>query len=220
MNRPTHSAGSARLTALAILAASLAAALGLWLSQRMFMPAAGSAPPSGLEGTLAYPQPRPVPSFSLDGPEGSSIGPERLAGRWNLVFLGFTHCPDICPATLALVGQAVKPFAGEAPARQPQVLFVSVDPERDTADLAADYARHFDPQFLAATADHDRLQPFTRSLGMVYMQRPLEGGGYTVDHSSSLAVIDPEGRLVAVMRPPLDPQKIAGDLRRLMQAGA
>ena len=220
MNMHRLSTGSARLTVLAILAAALAAGVGLWLSQRVFAPAGESPRIEGLQGTLVYPQPRPIPPFSLDGPEGSRIGPDTLAGRWNLVFVGFTHCPDICPTTLSLLGQAVKPFESALPAEQPQVLFVSVDPERDTPEIAAEYARFFGPDFLAGTADHERLLPFTRSLGMVYMQSPLEGGDYTVDHSSSLAVINPQGQLVAVMRPPLDPQKIAADLRLLMQAGA
>ena len=220
MTNPTSIAGSARLTVLAILAASLAAGLGLWLSQHTFAPKAESPRIEGLQGTLLYPQPRPVPSFSLDGPAGTKVGPEQLAGRWNLVFVGFTHCPDICPTTLNLLSQALKPFAGQPVAEQPQVLFVSVDPERDTPDIAAEYAHFFGPDFLVATADHDRLQPFTRSLGMIYMQTPVEGGDYTVDHSSSLAIINPDGLLVAVMRPPLDPQRISADLRRLMQAKA
>lgn len=218
MTRPTLIAGSAKLTALAILAASLAAGLGLWLSQQSFSPTPDAPRIEGLQGTLLYPQPRPIPAFALDGPAGAQLGPEQLAGRWNVVFVGFTHCPDICPTTLNLLAQALKPFADEPPAGRPQVLFVSVDPERDSADVAAEYAQFFDPGFLAATADHARLLPFTRSLGMVYMQTPIEGGGYTVDHSSSLAVIDPAGQLVAVIRPPLVPQHIAADLRRLMRS--
>jgi protein SCO1/2 len=218
MNAHARSSGSARLTALAILATALAAGLGLWLSQRLFAPSAAEPPVPGLQGTLVYPQPRPLPAFSLDGPKGSQIGPEQLAGRWNLVFVGFTHCPDICPTTLGQLAQALATFAELAPAERPQALFVSVDPERDSPERAAEYAHFFDPGFLVGTAEHARLQPFTRSLGMVYMQIPLDGGDYTVDHSSSLAVIDPKGRLVALMRPPLAPQRIAADLRRLMQA--
>ncbi|MCK7594669.1 SCO family protein [Pseudomarimonas salicorniae] len=220
MNNRTRTGGSAKLSFLAILAAALAAGLGLWLSQRTLAPDAATPRIEGLQGTLVYPQPRPVPAFALDGPDGAKVGSEQLAGRWNIVFVGFTHCPDICPTTLSTLGQATKPFADRAPAERPQVLFVSVDPERDSPETAAEYARFFGNDFLAATADHERLLPFTRSLGMVYMQTPVEGGDYTVDHSSSLAVIDPEGRLVAVMRPPLDPQKIAADLALLMQAGA
>lgn len=218
MNAYARSTGSARLTALAILATALAAGLGLWLSQRLWLPSGAAPPLQGLQGTLVYPQPRPIPAFSLDGPAGTVIGPEQLAGRWNLVFVGFTHCPDICPTTLSQLAQAIATFADVPIAERPQALFVSVDPERDSPDRAAEYAHFFDPAFLVGTAEHARLQPFTRSLGMVYMQSPLEGGDYTIDHSSSLAVIDPQGRLVALMRPPLEPQRIAADLRRLMQA--
>lgn len=209
-----------RLPVLAILAAALAAGVGLWASQHVFAPPGQAPRVQGLEGTLVYPQAREVPAFSLDGPNGERIGPDRLAGRWNLVFVGFTHCPDICPTTLSLLAEALGEFPDDTPAQRPQVLFVSVDPDRDSPEKAAEYAHFFSPEILAGTAEHARLEPFTRSLGMVYMKAPVEGGDYTVDHSSSLAVINPEGRLVAVMRPPLAPARIAADLRRLMQAGA
>ncbi|GIX36544.1 MAG: SCO family protein [Lysobacteraceae bacterium] len=213
----TRSRGSARLTVLGILVTALAAGFGFWLSQRITTPGPAGTPADGLQATLVYPQPRPLPPFRLDGLEGS-IGPEALAGRWTLVFIGFTHCPDVCPTTLALLARVLASFDDAPAERRPQVLFVSVDPERDSPQRTAEYAHYFSPAILAATADHARLAPFTRSLGMVYMQTSLEGGGYTVDHSASLAVIDPQGRLTGLIRPPLDPDRIAADLRRLMGA--
>jgi protein SCO1/2 len=96
-----------------------------------------------------------------------------------------------------------------------QLLFVSVDPARDSLELLAKYTAFFSPSIIAATASEDRLQPFTRQLGIVYMQSPLADGNYTVDHSAQLVLIDPDGRMAGMFRPPLDARKIVADLRLL-----
>jgi protein SCO1/2 len=202
---------SARLPVFAVLLVALAAGLGLWAGQRWT--AARAAPV--LAATSLYPQPRPLPAFTLDGGDGKAVDAAALQGRWTLVFLGFTHCPDICPTTLAELGAAQKQLADLPEAQRPRLLFVSADPERDTPQATADYARHFSADALGATADHARLEPFARSLGMVYMKSELENGDYTVDHSSRIALLDPQARLAGQIAPPLDVSKIAADLRAL-----
>ena len=204
--------GRIATSTLVILATAVALGAGLWAGQRMF---GGASALPELKGALAYPTPRELPPVSLQQSDGTELTLEELSGRWTLVFFGFTHCPDICPTTLAQLAQAKRQLTDLPEDEQPQVLFVSVDPERDSPERAGTYATHFDPGFLAATADHAVLEPFARGMGMVYMQSPLEGGGYTVDHSSSIAVLDPEARLVALMRPPFDAAVIASDLRAL-----
>jgi protein SCO1 len=205
---------SAGLPLAAILLVALAAGLGLWAGQRWF----ATPPRAPLTATLLYPQPRDLPPFRLDGGDGTPIDATSLGGRWTLVFLGFTHCPDICPTTLADLGRAQKALQDLAPEIRPQVLFVSADPERDTPQKTAEYARFFSPGALGATADHARLEPFARSLGMVYMKSELENGDYTVDHSSRIALLDPQARLAGQIAPPLDVAKIAADLRILATA--
>jgi protein SCO1 len=200
---------SASLPIYLVLAVATALGLGLMAGQRWF--AAPTAPT--LQNGLAYPQPRPLPAFTLDGADGQPVDADTLRGRWTLLFIGFTHCPDVCPTTLAQLAAAERQLTRPERAR---ILFVSVDPERDSAARTAEYARHFSPTALAATADHARLQAFTRPLGMVYMQSPLGDDGYTVDHSASVAVIDPSLRLVAQLRPPLDAALVAADLELLM----
>jgi protein SCO1/2 len=202
---------SARLPFGAVLLVALAAGLGLWAGQRWFAP----TPAPQLAATSLYPQPRPLPAFRLDGAAGAPVDATALQGRWTLVFLGFTHCPDICPTTLAELGAVQKALADLPEAQRPRILFVSADPERDTPQLTADYARHFSADALGATADHARLEPFARSLGMVYMKSELENGEYTVDHSSRIALLDPQARLAGQIAPPLDVAKIAADLRQL-----
>ena len=210
MNAPS-APRSAKLPVVAVLLVALAAGLGLWAGQRWFAP----RPAPVLAATSLYPQPRPLPAFSLDGGDGAPVDAATLQGRWTLVFLGFTHCPDVCPTTLAELGAAQKQLADLPEAQRPRLLFVSADPERDTPQATAQYARHFSPDALGATADHARLEPFARSLGMVYMKSELAGGDYTVDHSSRIALLDPQARLAGQIAPPLDVAKIAADLRAL-----
>lgn len=204
---------SAGLPLAAILLVALAAGFGLWAGQRWFAPAA--VVPKRLANTILYPQPKLLPAFRLDGSEGKSLDAAALRGRWTLLFLGFTRCPDICPTTLALLADAEKSWSDLPEARRPRILFVSADPERDTPQKTAEYARYFSPTALGATADHTRLEPFLSSLGMVYMKIPTQGDEYTIDHSNSIAVLDPDVRLVGLIRPPLDSTRIAADLRAL-----
>ncbi len=205
-------AGSAKLRLIGILAAALAAGLGLWLGTR-FAQSPMAQSPQVLQNALLFPAPRALPGFALDGADGSRVDAAALQGRWSLVFVGFTHCPDICPTTLATLGELRRAL----PELQPplQVVFVSVDPERDSADRATEYAHYFVPDSIGTTADHPRLERFTRSLGMVYMSSPLADGDYTVDHSASIAILDPQARQVGIFRPPFDVAAMAADLRQL-----
>lgn len=197
----------------AILVVALAAGLGLWAGQRWF--AAPSTQPVAMASGVLFPQPRALPAFSLDGGDGEKIDAAALLGHWTLVFLGFTHCPDVCPTTLAQLAAAERQWATLPEAKRPRILFVSADPQRDSAKLTSDYARHFSPTAIGATADAARLDPFVRSLGMVYMKADLGNGEYTIDHSPTIALLDDQARFAGFIRPPLDPAKIAADLRTL-----
>jgi protein SCO1/2 len=208
-----------RTLMLLIVAAAVAVSAGMWVGQRSFLaPSGGSA--VAVEAALLYPAPREVPAFVLERAGGGTFSEANLRGHWTLGFFGFTHCPDICPTTLALMKQVEDMLAAPPLAPPLQLLFVSVDPARDDPATLGQYAAYFSPNIIAATAPEERLQPMTRSLGIVYMQSPLDGGGYTIDHSAQVVVIDPKGRLVGMFRPPLDPQRMAADLRRLAEAGA
>lgn len=210
MNTSTSS-GSGKLPVIGVLIAALAAGVGLYGGQRFFAPAALPQ----MQNSLLYPQFKQIPEFRLTADDGRAFTQADLLGRWSLVFIGFTHCPDICPTTLADLAKARQAMGDLPEVERPQIVFVSVDPERDSPKLAGDYARYFDESARGVTGEHDALQPFTRSLGMVYMQSPQEGGGYAVDHSASVAIVNPEGLQVGLVRPPLDSAKIATDLRAL-----
>ena len=210
---------------LSILAVLLAAGLGLWASQRMFgptAPATAQALPATRTATV-LPQPRAVPAFELQQSDGTPLTADELKGHWTVVFLGFTHCPDICPTTLAQLSAAQKQWASILEARRPRVLFVSADPERDSPELVGQYAHAFHPDTLAATASLDKLEPFARSLSLVFMKVAGSSGepmDYSIDHSAALVLLDPQARFGGVIQPPLDVQAIAADLALLTEASA
>ncbi|MFC7301581.1 SCO family protein [Cognatiluteimonas weifangensis] len=203
-------------TTVLILVAALAAALGLWAAQHW-----GPAPAAGpqLQAVRLFQQPRELPAYSLQQSDATQLVPGELKGHWTVVFLGFTHCPDVCPTTLAQLAQAQKQWAALPDATRPRVLFVSVDPERDTPDRIGEYAHAFHKDTLAATADIPALEGFARALSLVFMKAPAAAGApadqYSVDHSAALAVLDPQARMAGVIQPPLDPQAIAADLLAL-----
>lgn len=210
-------------TTVYVLVAALAAALGLLAAQFHFgKPATARWPQT--QAVRLFDPPRELPAFSLRQSDGTRLVPGELKGHWTLVFLGFTHCPDICPTTLAQMAQAQKQWATIPESTRPRVLFVSVDPERDTPDRIGEYAHAFHRDTLAATADLPALENFARSLSMVFAKvAPVEGAPadqYSVDHSATMAVLDPQGRMSGILQPPLDAKAIAADLAALTRATA
>lgn len=207
---------------LIVLVVALAAGLGLVASQHWFGRDAAAAGPE-LQAVRLFPQPRELPGFSLQQSDGTQLVPGELHGHWTLVFLGFTYCPDVCPTTLAGLARAQRQWEALPEARRPRVLFVSVDPERDSPDRIGEYAAAFHRDTLAATADIPALEAFARSLSLVFMKVPGPEGApddhYSIDHSAALAVLDPDGRMAGVVQPPLDPEAIAADLAALTGAG-
>ena len=208
-------------TTLYILIAALAAGLGLWAGQAVLDRKAPVAQPE-TQAVRLLPEPRALPAYSLQQSDRTQLVPGELKGHWTVVFLGFTHCPDVCPTTLAELAQAQKQWADLPDPVRPRVLFVSVDPERDTPDRIGEYAHAFHRDTLAATADIPALEAFARSLSLVFMKVPPPQGApanqYSVDHSAALAVLDPQGRMAGVIQPPLDPRGIAADLLLLTRA--
>lgn len=203
-------------TTLLVIAAALAAGLGLLAARHVFAPAASTAPPMK---TVHLIEPREIPAFTLRQSDGTPLVPGELKGHWTLVFLGFTHCPDVCPTTLAEMAKAQKQWEAMPESTRPRLLFVSVDPDRDTPDRVGEYAHAFHRDTLAATADVPTLERFARSIGLVFEKTPPAAGApadaYAVDHSATMVVLDPEGRMAGLVQPPLQPAAIAADLTTL-----
>jgi protein SCO1/2 len=133
-----------------------------------------------------------------------------------VLFFGFTHCPDVCPTTLADIAQAVKTLGKDAD--RVQVLMVSVDPERDTSDSLANYVTAFDPRFLALRGDLAATRKVAAEF-KIFFEKAKSGDSYTVNHSAQSYVIDPQGRLRLLVRPDRVGQDLAPDLKTLLAGG-
>lgn len=205
-------------TTLVILVIALAGGAGLLAAKHYFDSDSAGAQPA-TQVVKLFPQPRQIPAFSLQQSDGTQLVPGELNGHWTLVFIGFTFCPDVCPTTLAQLSQAQKQWEAFPDATRPRVLFVSVDPERDTPDRIGEYAHAFHRDTLAATGDIPSLETFARSLSLVFAKVPLGDGPnqYTIDHSAALAVLDPQGRMAGVLPGSAleQPAAIAADFAKL-----
>jgi protein SCO1/2 len=198
-----------------IVIAALATAAGLWAGGRWSGLRTASLPE--MASVVLYPAPRALPEFQLVRSDGNALTHSDWIGRWNIAFFGYTHCPDVCPTTLASFKQVWKLLDTDVRARL-RFDFISVDPARDTPELLAGYVAFFDPEFVAATGSDAELTRITRALGLVYARGEPKDGVYEVDHSASAVLIDPRGNQVGLLRPPFDAAKIASDLTALVRS--
>jgi protein SCO1/2 len=140
---------------------------------------------------------------------------EDFRGKAVVLFFGFTHCPDVCPTTLVDVSNALKTLGADA--GRVQVLFVTVDPERDTPDALAKYVTAFDPRFLGLRGDAAATQRAAKEF-KIYYEKRKSGDSYSVDHSGQSYVLDPQGRLRLLVRPDRIVEDLPADLRTLLSA--
>jgi protein SCO1/2 len=154
--------------------------------------------------------------LALTGHDGKPRTLADFRGKVVLLFFGFTHCPDICPTTLADVASVLKKLGPDA--ARVQVLFVSVDPERDTPEVLAKYVPAFDPGFLGLVGDAAATQRAAKEFKIFYEKRPGSApGAYTVDHSGQSYVLDAQGRLRLFVRHDRIAQDLGEDLRALLK---
>jgi protein SCO1/2 len=184
--------------------AAIAAAGGIWLAKTL------GRPPALVSGTLLE-RARPIAPFALRDEHDRPFANDRLTGAPSLLFFGFTNCPDLCPTTLATLADVLraKPWPGL------RVVFVTVDPERDSAPVLERYLNAFGPGFTGVTGPTSALDPLAHSLAAAYERVPLPDGGYMMDHSAAVYVIDPQGRFVAVFTPPFSTKQMTLDLESL-----
>jgi protein SCO1 len=167
------------------------------------------------EYATLWPQPRPLPEFELVDHAGQRFSRESLRGGWNLVFFGFTHCPDICPTTLqqlSLAQQKIVQSGSEAP----RIVLVSVDPERDAADVMAAYVRHFAGDIRGVSGELAELRKLTGSAGVFFQKSMRDDGSYSVDHSAVVLVVDKDAAIRASFSGPHDADKFVHDVPILM----
>lgn len=161
----------------------------------------GARPPRPLAQAIPagiLPVAKRVPAFTLTDHQGRRLTQRALMNRWSLLFFGYTSCPDVCPGTIVKASAAIEALDARAGGTGTplSILFVSVDPERDTPEVLAGYVRHFGPSLIAATASHNELGALTDALGAGYRAGQRKDDFYAVSHTADLFLIAPDGRVV------------------------
>ena len=165
-----------------------------------------------------YSTPKPLSEFKLQQASGAAFGREQLKGKWSLIVLGYTHCPDVCPFTLQNLAAVEEELSLRvSPARKPQVVFIGVDPDRDHK-IIGEYVKYFSDDFVGATGDWSEVSKAVETLGgfVRYEGKDKDPEGYKVFHSANVIIVDPQGQLVGSVNPPLQPAEAADFIAALI----
>lgn len=164
--------------------------------------------PPDINGLL-WPNPKTLGPFSMVNQDNEQFGQKELDGRWTFLFFGYTHCPDVCPITLSVMNRVYEMLEKNNKAENVQMVFVSVDPQRDTPEKMAAYIDYFNSEFVGLTGSEEQLQSLTRQMGIVYAHAEESAPGvYLVDHTASIFLVSPKKRWVGIFSSPHDSQDI------------
>ncbi len=179
------------------------------------------------EHALYYQQAREIKPFELTDHHNQAFTKDNLSNKWSWIFFGYTSCPDVCPTTLQELNFVYDEL--KAVSENTQVLLVSVDPKRDTPEKLAQYIAYFNKEFIALTGNHGVLFPFARNVGLMYaINEPVgedaDKNNYLVDHSASLVLVNPRGKIAAIFRPKqalgvlpiIDGEKLVNDFTKIV----
>lgn len=206
---------SALRISLIVIVLAIAAVAGAWLAR---VSLESPAPPELSTGTRISPA-REIEAFSLTSHLGQPFERQALTGHWTLMFFGFTHCPAVCPATLATLVDARRRLDQLDAGELPQIVLVSVDPERDTPATLAAYVAQFDPSVTGVTGSIAAIDAFAARMGVAHQKIPMNDGDYMVDHSAFVLLLDPQARQAAVFTPPHSAERLAADYLRMLGRG-
>ena len=177
-----------------------------------FMTLAFQGPRGIPQHATVLPQPAALPQFSLVDHTGAPFTEESFRGHWSLIFFGFTHCPDICPATLQQLAIARSRVLADGESEFPNILLISVDPERDTPEIMAGYVGHFGPGVTGVTGSLDELRKLTSTLGIYFEKTGEENGSYNVDHAAVVIAINKSAEFHALFSAPHDVDYFVSDI--------
>ncbi len=204
----------------ALMLALLAGSAGIWVATQS---SRDSSPldtvQASLTSALIFPEDfKTVPEFALLDQHKNTTTQESMQGQWNLVFFGFTHCPDVCPLTLSVVRDAVAKIEADDSLPDPKVTFVSVDPKRDTPEKLNQYMAFFSPDFTGLTGELNAIYELTRPMNIVaqFTANDENPSAYTVDHTASIFLIDPELRVRGSFKVPHETDTIVSDYRIML----
>lgn len=197
-------------TLILIAVASVSLIVGVWVSQQLFN--APAAIPKNLEATLLD-KSKPLTPFNLLDHNNKPFNIARLKNNWSFLFFGYTHCPDVCPLALQIMRKVWQaPELEISKDSNVKMIFVSVDPDRDTPAILKSYTEYYNPEFLGVTGNPDELDKLTGQIGILYgFDEPNSNGDYNVSHSGQIILIDPQGNMRAVFSPPLNPASLIKD---------
>ena len=174
----------------------------------------GQEPEPTVPGLL-WPGPKTLGAFSVIDHDNNPFTLADLRGKWSLLFFGFTHCPDFCPVTLAVMD---KTHSRLDKARDVQFVFVTVDPERDTPERMEQYLTSFNPEFVGLGGSAEQIAGLTGQVGLPYFRdKTQDEENYLVDHGASLFMIDPLGRLVGIFSAPHDALDVTDRFNRIRE---
>ncbi|BFM19020.1 SCO family protein [Gilvimarinus japonicus] len=169
-----------------------------------------------LNGAVVFETPRRFDDFALRNQKGEPFTREDFVGQWSLVFFGFTHCPDICPTTMAELDRLVSKLPDDI-AKETQVVLVSLDPARDTPEVLSEYVGYFDPNFIGVTGDFLTLRRFANQVNVAF-NKVTVGDDYTVDHSGNIVLINPRGDYHGFFKPPFELAKLKATYSSIHQS--
>ncbi len=168
-----------------------------------------------------WPDQKTLSEFQMVSTDGSPFGIENLGSKWNFVFFGYTHCPDICPITMNLLRESRDLLQEEPSIDNDSVnfLFVSVDGKRDTPEHLRRYIEYYGNNFIAATGNKDQVDSLTRQLGVPYSIDEHEPGdkNYLVAHSGSVFLISPDNTLASIYHPPHDSEDLVSRFMEILE---
>lgn len=194
------------LKTLLIVGCIMSVSLGLFLN-KILTPTSLTKEQLREQGVYLFEKPRLVNDINLLDKNGAAFTKENLKGKWSLVFFGFTHCPDICPTTLATLNQFYKTMKKEPAHRvlldSTRIILASVDPARDTPAVLNEYVNYFNPNFQAVTGEFLSIYNFATNLNAPF-KKVVQTDDYTVDHSSYIFVLNDRGDYQGFIKPPIN----------------
>ncbi len=193
-----------------IILAVLAAGTGFYISLKQSQQELKNP---NIEG-LFWPSPKQIQQFVSIDQSGQSFGLEQIKNKWSFIFFGYTHCPDICPITMSVMAETYNQLITEY--KDLQIIFVTVDPERDTTEKLASYVSYFNKDFIGLGGNAEMVNSLTSQIGIAYYLNKQEAeDNYLVDHSASVFLIDPEARMVGKLSPPHVTEKIINQFKTI-----
>jgi len=195
---------SPRTTRLFLIGSAFLAGLMLCFAVVLLVIGRGSGPlPSAVGG-----------AFALLDQNGARVTDQDLKGKPSLIFFGFTNCPEICPTTLFEVSEVLEKLGPDA--QKVNALFITVDPERDSPEKLKEYLSSFNPRLRALSGDAAAIAQVAKAYRVYYRKVPLDGGGYTMDHTALVYLMDKNGAFVAPFSLKRAPEVAAADLRKYL----